>query len=46
VLLTEELWKAQSKASVDEKSGGHGNNGGGSHGRGRGGGRSDVRSAS
>jgi hypothetical protein len=42
VLLTEELWKAQSKASADEKSGGHGNSGGGSHGRGRGGGRSDV----
>jgi hypothetical protein len=39
LLLTEEQWKARSKASVGEKSGGRGNGsgGGGSRGRGRGG---------
>jgi hypothetical protein len=41
LLLTEERWKARSKASVGEKSGGRGNGsggggGGGSRGRGRG----------
>jgi uncharacterized membrane protein YgcG len=52
LLLTEEQWKARSKASVGEKSGGRGNGSGGGgsrgrgRGRGRGGGRGDARSTS